>query len=66
MGTDGTREPADKRNTYPRSVLALCICTNPLILLQILISQNIANIASGNTEKKPQNNLDVDLAPAVE
>lgn len=65
MGTDGAREPADKRNTYPGSVLALCIRTRSMILLQTLISQSIANIALGNAGKKYKNNLDVDLAPAV-
>lgn len=65
MGTDRAREPADKRNTYPGSVLALCICTKSLILPQTLVSQNIANIALGNAEKAYRKDLEVDLAPAV-
>lgn len=77
MGTDGARVPADKRNTYPGSVLVLCICTKSLILPQTLVSQNTANSALGNAENKTKtikkkstnhqtkHNLDVDLAPAV-
>lgn len=50
IGPDGAREPADKRNTSPGSVLALCICTKNVILLQTVISQTIANISLGNLQ----------------
>lgn len=63
MGTVGAREGAEKRNTYGGSGLALC--TNNLILPQTLVSQNTTNIALGNTEESHENDLDVDLAPAV-